>query len=142
VELRAKQPLPACTNENIATTDCALSGAGEAKTDPPTASCGDVYHWILDPMPYKGQKCMVRFQVLQVIDERTVLLEIEGDYEMGRTAIFYGRLIPSIKLLDVVDGQRVAALVEIKGTKTYTTPTGATRTVPRMEIRHITVLMG
>jgi len=102
-------------------------------------ACADIRNWLTDPMSLAGKKCVMRFQVLQVVDDRTVLLEIEGDYQMGREAIFYGQLIPAIKLLNVVDGQRIAALVEIKGTKTYVTPMGATKTVPSMDIRHITV---
>src|SRR5260221_7576388 len=102
------------------------------------AACGDAYRWIMEPMVYVGQKCVMRFVVLQVVDKRTLILEIEGDDQMGRAALFYGRLVNGLTSASVIDGQRVAALVEITGTATYVTPFGDTRTVPSVQVRHLT----
>lgn len=140
-----------CTTSNgLAGTylseNCIATPVKTAQTSSPPSqpydACRDIRAWVMDPMSLTGHRCVVRLRIVQIIDKRSMLLNIEGVEESGGpSAVFYGRLISTIPDIDnLIDGQRVAVLAEVKGTHSYITTIGASSTVPQLIVRHVTVL--
>lgn len=105
----------------------------------PIDACQNMGQWILDPMALSGKTCTVHLRIVQIIDEHSMLLEIEGSAEAGKWALFFGQMPAEFgDTTKIIDGQRIAVLGTITGTQSYTNAMGARVTVPLLEVRNIT----